>query len=211
MSEKKQAMFGNIFCDKCDNILDISRFVVKDVDMLESDTPKILSSDDNVAEVNYESILKKVESGQKLTNDELSSIEIKDMVQNDYYKKIIKKGDIKNSIIDMIVDHGNSDDNIQAFLLCKNCNFSKPIEPNFCILSKNPEGVAATYDYVTDASYRNKVHVRTIPITRNFNCPNTKCPVYTNNLAPEAIFFRKNNTTYETIYVCKRCLTIKAN
>lgn len=204
----------NIFCEKCDNILDISRAIAKDVDTLDSETPRNLSSDqnsDNDEEVDYESMLKKIEAGQKLTNDELRSIDIKEMVKNEYYKKMAKKGEIKKSIIDMIDDLGNADDNTQAYMICKNCSFNKTIDPGFRVLSKNPEGVTATHDYVNEASYRNKVHVRTIPITRNFNCPNKECPVYKNKLAPEAIFFRKNANTHETIYVCKRCLTIKMN
>jgi hypothetical protein len=133
------------------------------------------------------------------------------MVNNDYYKKMSKKGEIKKSIIDMIDDMGNSDDNTQAYMICKNCSFNKTIDPGFRILSKNPEGVTTIHDYVNEASYRNKVHIRTIPITRNFNCPNTECPVYKKMLPPEAIFFRKHANTHETVYVCKRCLSIKMN
>lgn len=211
---KKDSKSFNIFCEKCDNILDISRAVVKDIDTLDSETPRNLSSDqnsDNDEDVDYESLLKKIEDGKKLTNDELRSIDIKEMVKNEYYKKMSKKGEIKKSIIDMIDDMGNADDNTQAYMVCKNCSFNKTIDPGFRVLSKNPEGVTATHDYVNEASYRNKVHIRTIPITRNFNCPNKECPVYKNKLAPEAIFFRKNTNTHETIYVCKRCLTIKMN
>lgn len=204
----------SIYCEKCDNILDISRTVVKDIDTLDTETPKNLSSEqnsDNDEDVDYEKLLKKIEDGQKLTNQELRTIDIKEMVKNEYYKKMSKKGEIKKSIIDMIDDLGNADDNTQAFMVCKNCSFNKPIDPGFRVLTKNPEGVTATHDYVNEASYRNRVHIRTMPVTRNFNCPNKECPVYKNNIVPEAIFFRKNPNTYETIYVCKRCLTIKMN
>jgi len=207
---KKDSKSFNIFCEKCGNILDISRSVVRDMDMSDSETPKNLSSDNN-ENVDYESLLKKIEEGKKLTNEELRSIDTKEMVKDEYYKKMSKKGEIKKGIIDMIDDMGNADDNTQAFMVCKNCSFNKTIDPGFRVLSKNPEGVTATHDYVNEASYRNKVHIRTMPITRNFNCPNKECPVYKNKLPPEAIFFRKNPNTYETIYVCKRCLTIKMN
>jgi hypothetical protein len=211
-TKKDSSKSFNIFCENCDNILDISRFNVKNGDTLDSETPKNLSSNQNSDEdVNYESFLKKIEDGEKLSNDDLKSINIKEMVNNDYYKKMSKKGEIKKSIIDMIDDMGNSDDNTQAYMICKNCSFNKTIDPGFRILSKNPEGVTTIHDYVNEASYRNKVHIRTIPITRNFNCPNTECPVYKKMLPPEAIFFRKHANTHETVYVCKRCLSIKMN
>jgi hypothetical protein len=214
---------SDIFCEKCDNILDITMTRPLTDNVLESDTPTNVSSDDDDDKdikddgngdqgVDYESMLKKIEAGNKLTYEELRTIDIKNMVKNEYYKKMAKKGEIKKSIIDMIDDMGNADDNTRAYMICKNCAFSKNIEPGFRILSKNLEGGdAMTDNYISDAFYRNKVHIRTMPVTRNFNCPNKNCPVYTEKIAPEAIFFRKNANTYETIYVCKRCLTVKMN
>jgi hypothetical protein len=205
----------SIYCDKCDNILDISRTSNKPLpdNELLSETPKALSSDTNKEkeDVDYEAILKKIEKGEKVSNEELGSIDIKDLVKNEYYKKMTKKGEIKKSIIDMIEDMGNADENVHAYMVCKNCGYSKTIDPGFRVMTKNPEGIAATHNYINEASYRNKIHIRTMPITRNFNCPNKNCPVYTNKLPPEAIFFRKNEKSYETVYVCKRCLTIKMN
>jgi hypothetical protein len=206
----------DIFCENCDNILDITRSVIKgdQYNTLDTDTPQNVSNDSDTDQENapdYETILKKVEDGKKLTNDELGSIDIKEMVKNEYYKKMTKKGEIKKSIIDMIDEMGNADENTKAYMMCKNCGYNKSIEPRFRVLSKNPEGIASTYDYVDEASYRLKVHIRTIPATRNFNCPNKECPVNKNGVTPEAIFFRKNATTHETIYVCKRCLTVKMN
>jgi len=208
MTEKqtKKDRKTSIFCDKCNNILDISRTRIKST--TESESGPTSNSE---KEVDYESFLKKVEKGEKLSNDELSLIDTKEIFKNDYYKKMSKKGEIKKSIMDMIDDMGNSDENVQAYMVCNNCAFSKSIDPGFRVLTKQPEGVTATHDYVNEASYRNKVHIRTMPITRNFNCPNKDCPVYKNKLAPEAIFFRKNATSHEIIYVCKRCLTIKMN
>jgi hypothetical protein len=242
---KKDKKPFSIFCEKCDNILDIARSIdKKDIIAIDSATPEELSSDSesgsdaksdvesdaeshaetdsasdaesdagsrDLDDVDYEALLKKIEEGKKLSSDELKSIDIKNMVKNEYYKKMAKKGEIKKNIMDMIEDMGNSDENTQAYMVCKNCSFSKSIDPGFKVLSKNPDGITSTNDYVNESSYRNKVHLRTMPITRNFNCPNKDCPVYKNKLAPEAIFFRKNANTHETIYVCKRCLTIKMN
>ena len=218
----------DIFCDNCDNILDISRAVHFERDIQESDTPDTVSSvspeeqeqlkenlnlkDSTESNDNYdyESFLKKIEAGEKVSNEELKSIDIKEMVKDEYYKKMLKKGEVKKKIIDMIDDMDNSDENKNAYLICNNCAFSKIIEPKFLVISKNPDGVVSYHDYINESNYRNRVHTRTAPCTRNFNCPNKECPVYKKKgLIPEAVFFRKKPTGYDTIYVCKHCLTIK--
>jgi len=204
---------NDIFCEKCDNILDISRTpFARDDNML---TPNTISSDgdeDADIDVDYESILKRIEKGEKIPDDELSLIDVKDMAKNDYYKKMSKKGEIKKQIIEMIEDVGNSDENTQAYMVCNNCYFTKPIKAKFRVLTKNPEGVMAEHDYVNEATYRNRVHMRTMPRTRDFNCPNKECPSHTDKHIPnEAIFFRKSANAYDTVYVCTNCLTIKMN
>ncbi len=210
MTEKKKLVY-DIFCEKCDNILDITRSIPDGIEDFDTKTPTEISSDTEQDEVEYERILKKIEDGKKPTNEELNMINIKDMVKNEYYKKMAKKGEIKKNIIDMIDDMGNADDNTNAFMICKNCFFTKNIIPEFRVLSKNPEGHASIHDYTNEIMYRNKVHVRTMPSTRNYKCTNKDCPSVKGTIAPEAIFFRKNTNTHETIYVCKRCLTIKIN
>lgn len=237
----------DIFCEKCDNILDITRTVPENVEVYDANMPDVLSSDseaenqdenqaENQAEnqpenqpnnqeeiqdnknqkkvnnnLNYEVLLKKIEEGGKPTNEELREINIKDMVKNEYYKKMAKKGKIKKSITDMIDDLDNADDNTNAFMVCNNCNYNKHIEPGFRILSKNPENYIAQNDFVNEDAYRNKVHLRTMPFTRNFKCTNAKCPSNQKKVPSEAIFFRKSANSHETVYVCKRCLTIKMN
>ena len=152
-----------------------------------------------------------MENGEIVFDEELKKIDIKDLVQDEYYKKMQKKGEVKKKIIDMIDDMGNSDTNKNAYMICKKCSFSKIIESGFRIVSKPPDGSVSYHDFINESFYRNKVHISTMPCTRNFNCPNKNCPVYTKKILPEAIFFRKKTDSYEIIYVCKRCLTIKDN
>jgi len=198
----------DIFCEKCDNILDITRTKSSTLST-ELSTPTNVSTESE--DIEYEKILKKVEEGKKLTKDELASIDIKEMVKNEYYKKMAKKGEIKKLIMEMMEDMGNSDDNTQAYMVCKNCGYCKNIDPSFRVLSKNPDGMVTHRDYINDTNYRLKVHIKTMPITRNFNCPNKNCASNNGKIEPEAIFFRKSANTYETVYVCRRCLTIKMN
>ena len=205
----------NFYCDKCNNIMSISKTPYGDYadDVKDQTTPQVLSTDTsntNNINIDYMTLLKKVEDGKKLSTDELKSIDIKEMVKDPYYKKLTKKGDIKKSIVDMIDDMDNSDENINAYHVCNICMYSKRIIPGCLILSKNRED-DVSYNMTHSAKYRNRVHSRTMPITRNFNCMNKTCPVHTDGLVPEAIFFRKNANDFTTYFICKRCLTVSTN
>lgn len=218
------------FCERCNNILDISRSISNEY--MISDTPDTLSETtdtDNVTDAantdvtdtntlgtvtdttDYEDILRKIEKGQKLSEEEIMSIDIKELVQDDYYKKMGQKNKIKKIISDMIEDQDNADDKTQAYYVCKNCYYHKKIQPGTRVLSKNAESSGSNVDnIINESTYRNRVHQRTIPSTRNFNCSNDKCPSHTNKVASEAKFFRMAGT-YNVVYVCVHCLTIKLN
>lgn len=191
----------NIFCENCNNLFDIKTHT-------NEQEVEVISTSTNV-NVDYKELLQKVENDKPLTFDELKTIDIKELMNNEYYKKMAKKGDIKKKIIDMIDDMVNSDEKTNAYMVCQNCGFILPIKPGSRIITKTPEGVNAEYEYINETSYRNKVFINTTPRTKAFTCTNNKCPVYVKKLQPEAVFFRKNMGTYETIYVCVHCLTIK--
>lgn len=199
----------DIFCELCDSILDITRTIPKQ-ELLDTDkdTEKDTEKSEDL-EINYEDILKKVEAGEKISDDILRMIDLKELTKNDYYKKMAKKGDIKKSIMDMIDDMSNSDENTKAYMFCRNCSFSKTMKSGFKVLSKNPEGTASMSEYINESEYRVKAHMRTLPMTRNYNCPNKDCPTHKQKLAPEAVFFRKSSQSFELIYVCRRCLYVK--
>lgn len=156
----------------------------------------------------YEEILKKLQTNEQLTEDELKSIDMKEIIKTDYYKKMNGKGQIKTLLINMIDDLSNSDNNTKVYHICNNCLFHKSLEPGFHVLSKNPEGVVSSHDYENEEIYKNMVYQRTKPRTRAFKCPNKSCPSVTGSKPSEACFFRKPGT-YELIYVCTLCHTIK--
>lgn len=220
-SETLQAMptpiiGDDLFCENCDNLLDISRVPLSITDTVEH-TPSVMSDSNESTktetekEIDYESILRKVETDTKLSEDELRSIDIKEMIQHPYYKKINKKAEIKKLIMDMIEDLGNSDDNTKAYLVCRSCGFTKQIQGKMKIFSKKPEGVVANHDVIDEANYRDRIYCRTMPRTRNFTCSNKDCPSHDKKVPTEAIFFRKNQLSYETIHVCTVCSTVKVN
>jgi hypothetical protein len=201
------SLLDNIFCGKCGNLFNIKTQSFEEIKQPEN-TPEVLSTSTS-ANIDYKIILQKVEAGTILTQEELKTIDIKDLINNDYYKKLTKKGDIKKKIIDMIDDMINSDEKTTAFMVCQNCGYTEPIKHQSCILTKTTESMYATYDYINETLYRNKTFMNTMPRTKDFICVNKSCPAIVSKIQPEAIFIRKNKHTYETIYVCCNCLTIK--
>jgi hypothetical protein len=165
---------------------------------------------DETKELYYQEILKKLQNGEQPTEDELRSIDMKEIIKTEYYKKMNGKGQIKTTLINMIDDLSNSDTNTKVYHICNNCLFSKQLDPGFHVLTKNQEGVVSSHDYENEEVYRNMVYQRTKPRTRAFICPNKSCPSIAGSKPSEACFFRKQGT-YELIYVCTLCHTIKRN
>jgi DNA-directed RNA polymerase subunit M/transcription elongation factor TFIIS len=200
------------FCENCNNLLTISKSIdhISKQSLLDGDTPSELSEDtEKKIDIDYKQILQDVENDNEIDSDILEQIDINDMMKNSYYKKMNNKGSIKKKIIDMKQDNENTDDNINSYLVCDNCAYYKKINNKFHVLGKNVNGTISKFDYIDENVYRNKVHLRIIPRTRNFKCLNKKCPNNIKKRAHEAAFFRKDKTTYENIYVCVACLTIK--
>lgn len=166
------------------------------------------SDRDNEAEEFYEKIITAIEGDQPLTNEELSKIDIKNMIKTDYYKGLKSKSAIKKKLLGMIEDMGNSDENVTFYLFCTNCGYSRPLDSGFHVLSKNREGVASTHDYSDDSKIRNIVHYGIYPRTREFICPNKDCASHKKDHSTEAVFMRDGNS-YHMIYVCTTCLAIK--
>lgn len=163
---------------------------------------------DEEAEEFYEKILQAIENDQPLTNEELAQIDIKKMIKTDYYRGLKTKSTIKKKILGMIDDMGNSDENAAFYLFCSNCGYSRPLDPDFHILSMNPEGVASVHDYSDESKIRNSVHSGIYPRTREFTCPNKDCLSLKKGNPTEAVFMRDGDS-YRMIYVCTMCLTIK--
>lgn len=158
----------------------------------------------------YQRILSKVEADEELTDDQIARIEIKDMIKSQYYRDLKSKSVIKKKILTMIEDMGNSDDNTEFYLFCSNCGYSRTLDSNFHVLSKNADGVASTHDYFDEDKTRLIVHSGIYPRTREFNCPNKDCSSQrgTPTTPTEACMVRDANS-YHMTYVCVNCLTVK--
>ena len=89
-----------------------------------------------------------------------------------------------------------------AYFICKNCGTYEQIIQGTLVMSKlSTEG---NHDFIDNTNYKNMIHVKTLPITRNYICPNDKCSSHKEHEKREAVFFRMG-TQYRIRYVCKTC------
>lgn len=201
----------SVYCDRCNTVLNITRNLGNYGIKLDTETPDTVSETDaiKIDDKFYEKVLKMAEKDKIIGDEDLEQININDMIKTPYYKKMDNKGEIKKKISIMKEDLENSDINTDVYLVCTNCYFNKKMPNQFLVLTKNPEGVADTYDYIDEDNFRNKKFCRTLPRTRNLSCTNKNCPSNKKKeVTPEACFFRKNNL-FETVFVCVHCSTIK--
>ncbi len=148
------------FCDNCNNLLDVTKSARKEK------VEKI--------PVNYEALIKKIENGETLQPSEIENIDMRELMSTEYYVQANGKGKIRKILMELIENNQNSDDNAHAFFVCTNCGYTKQITSNIVVFSKNSENM--TYEEVDNFEvYRNMVYQSTIPRTRNFKCPNSKC------------------------------------
>ena len=187
-----------LYCDKCNNLLDVSRSSHK----TNNDIAKQTSS------IDYDEIIRKIENNEKISNADLMNFDMKELIKNDKYTQTQGKGKIRKILANLLDNAHNSDEDTTGYLLCENCGFNKKIDQNTVIFTKNSEGIV--YQECDDYDvYRNMVYQRTLPRTRNFKCPNKTCPTNTDKDVPtEACFFRKHNS-YVTIMICTTCHTLQ--
>ena len=213
------------FCVNCNTILEITKTLP--IDVVESDTDEKLFASSTPAELSdtsdsgeeddekmeideefYEDILKRVESGEKLSAENINDIDVKKMIKSEYYKSIKSKSDIKKKILTMIEDMGNSDEATVFYFFCNKCGYHRPIDPGYSIVTKNSADKPSMHEYSDPAKLRNIVHFGIYPRTREFTCPNDKCVSKKGGVPTEAVMCRPGKT-HKTVYVCQHCLSIK--
>jgi hypothetical protein len=193
---------GNIFCPECDSVLDVSRAPTKktyDLDL----TPS------SVSEEGEDKIIKII---NKLLKDDdvdeiIENIKPEQITSHEYFLKLDKaKKEIVNGKIEKYISKSSANDSsTQAYYVCKTCSWSQKIKPGTQILSKIGGNNQATYLNVD--RYKNKIHSRVLPFTRNYVCPNKDCVGNKDPKKHEAVMFRVNDTL-RTMYTCCACQTV---
>lgn len=187
----------NIFCPECDSILDISKTTTKKIINLD-ETPTSVS-DEN--EDKIENLINKLlveENIDKL----MENIKIDKITSHESYKKLDKN---KKQILSEKLDKYALtlvDNNMLSYYLCKSCSWSQKLKPETQILTKT--GGDSQTSYLNTNRYKNRIHSRILPYTRNYICPNKECPGNTDPEKHEAVIYRINDTM-RTMYTCCAC------
>lgn len=161
----------------------------------------------------YTDLITKILANDKVADEDLQSINVKDLSKSTAYKQLNQsdKEKVYNFVRENTDKKTNKIDILDvdkdgAFFVCNNCGYSKQIEDGTKIFSK----ISSNYEYEQDATgtdYRDMIHSNILPRTRKYICPNNVCPSQTDPSKKEAVFFRKSNS-YKVIYVCTLCETV---
>ena len=173
------------FCSVCDTTYTITKNInqkLKGGKKLE--TSKIL----------IESIIK-----ETITPEELASIDVVEIFNNNYYKNLTDKKRITLQEQYKKLNGGDVAEK-KYYFLCPSCGNTEDIEPQSVVFSKY---IKQNVNIIPeDFSY--KIYDNTLPRLKNYDCGNKQCSTYKNPKLKEAVFFNYNNSSNE-IYVCCNC------
>jgi len=180
----------------------------------ESETPTSVSMSDSSLNntIDYESTVTKILQNE--FNDETTFNFIENITKTNAYKKLSSKDKvfIKNKLMELlpkadkikIMETNTVKTTNEVYFICNYCGYSEKIEPGTLVMSRlSTEG---THDFTDNTQYKNMIHVKTLPLTRNYICPNKTCVSQKNHEKREAVFFRTDGQ-YRIRYVCKACET----
>jgi hypothetical protein len=153
-----------------------------------------------------------------INNDEYST-KIINMFKNDIdisnekidFEKISKNKEFLNMkdkdrkeltrIIKMIEDEAQN-----AFIICKNCSYSEKLVKRTLLLNKMSKN--SSIDFNDLSKYKYMRYDNTLPHTRDYICKNKECKSNKDHTLKDAKWFRPNQNSYITYYICCECGTI---
>jgi len=202
------------FCPNCDNIYSITKTPPVEPTQQggkqysESDTPTSMSDSETNSDNDIISMILKTGN----YNKEINMKTIDEITKTASYKKLSSKDKVfvKNKLMEQLpqeekikmMETNTAKTTSNAYFICKNCGTYEPITQGTLVMSKlSTEG---DHDFIDNTNYKNMIHVKTLPITRNYICPNDKCLSHKDHEKREAVFFRMG-TQYRVRYVCKTC------
>lgn len=204
------------YCPNCDNILDIGKNQPKN-----QNKSAILNTPTSVSDSEQESrddiiteVVNKMINDDKVTLSHISTLDVDRKVlkqmflSNDLYKTLDKK--VKTTVTQKIeellsarADADEKDNNsIAAYYICKKCHYSKKIENQTLILTRNSEATAND-GYINMNKYKNACHNEILPLTRQYICTNKACKSHDDHELREAVIFRTSKT--QTWLMCNAC------
>jgi len=156
-------------------------------------------------------IINSLVNSEHVSLDLLGETTLDEIKRSNTYKKLSKEGKsaVLEKVDELIADRDTNDvvdkngNTNTLYYICRNCGNYETIPEGSLLFtrgsSKESGQIVQTYKYL--------IHDPTLPITREYICPNKSCESNKDPNKKEAIFFRPNNG-YKVVYVCKTCETI---
>lgn len=170
------------FCPKCNFMLDIcnniSNNLLQDINTVED----FLDLFDEVNNIDYNYKIK---------------FKLNDLEKNNKFLKLDNK--IKKNILSNF-EKITQTKNIYFF--CNNCNYIEPVKNGEILFTSSSNN----YNYNNDHDSQSIILDPTLPRTKDFICPNTKCLSNSKKSQREAIFYRADPKSYKLTYICTTCL-----
>ena len=190
------------FCPKCDNIMDISKTAPKSSFLGEPTSLSATTETDNININNGEYIAKII---NMFKNDIDISNEKVDFEKISKHKEFLIMKDKERKELTRIIKI-IEDDAQNAFIICKNCSYSEKLVKRTLLLNKMSKN--STIDFNDLSKYKYMRYDNTLPHTRDYVCKNKECKSNKDHTLKDAKWFRPNQNSYITYYVCCECGTI---
>ena len=208
------------YCPNCNNIYDITKNINSSLNLEQtggqiSDTPDTVSSmtnSNNLTDTDTISLaIKKILSGQNLSNEDTKNITFDNLNKNSGFKKLSSKNKelVLNKFADIIPNFTAPIKNTSpiisnAYFICKNCGNYEPINLGTLIVRKIYDDVNTEVEFEDNHKFKEMAHVKCLPLTRNYICPNKKCISHTDFSSRSARFYRISGI-FRIRYVCTAC------
>jgi len=191
------------YCPKCDNIMDISKTTPKVIQEID---PTSISTTDKSININIEQTTKVINMYLNDIDITSENVDIGQLQKNPEFSKLKDKD--KKELIRII--KSTEDDNLTAYMICKNCSYSERITKRIMVLNKM--SVHSTNSIIADQSkYKFMKDLNVLPHTRDYICKNKSCQTHKDHRLKDAKWFRPIQDSYQTYYVCCVCETVWNN
>lgn len=204
-----------LFCPNCNNILDIRKNPPKVATILppmveETPTTVSVSSDETeTKEKNeeknkdiIEELINKFIGDEEIKPMEVSELKPEEFYKHEKFKKLDKKTKnmIQNKLSALIKP--TNETSSTAYHVCRNCFYSKQMEPGVLITSKVNIGTGTSY--FNNDKLKNMIYSKILPYSRDYQCVNKDCVSYKDSSKREAVMYRASNNL-QVWYICTAC------
>jgi hypothetical protein len=128
-------------------------------------------------------------------------VEYYKLIKNKEYNNLKDKE--KKELIKII--KSIEDESLSAFMICKNCSYFEKIITRTMVLNKMSFNSISNNELNDYSKYKYMRYDNTLPHTRDYICKNKECKTHKNTELKDAKWFKPNQNTYETFYVCCEC------